>query len=61
MIKELNRANAKCGLLYWYKILIKTVRSPRSRELFSGFLESAGRELPRGMGVFIDPHYDSGF
>ena len=46
---------------YRYKILIKTVRSPRSRELFSGFLESAGRELPRGMGVFIDPHYDSGF
>lgn len=46
---------------YRYKILVKTVRSPRSRELFSGLLETAGREAPRGVGVFIDPHYDSGF
>ena len=46
---------------YRYKVLVKTVRSPRSRALFSGVLETAGREVPRGVSVFVDPGYDSAF
>ncbi len=45
---------------YRYKILVKTVRSPRSRAFFSELLEEAGR-LPRGVAVFVDPRYDSDF
>ena len=46
---------------YRYKILVKTIRGPQSRALFSGLLETAGKELPRGVAVFIDPQYDSSF
>ena len=46
---------------YRYKILVKTVRSGRSREFFSGVLETVGKELPRGAAVFVDPSYDSVF
>ena len=46
---------------YRYKVLVKTVRSSRSRELFSGVLEAAGREAPPGVGIFVDPSYDSLF
>ena len=46
---------------YRYKILVKTVRNPQSRALFTGLLETAGKELPRGVAVFIDPNYDSAF
>lgn len=46
---------------YRYKILVKTVRSPQSRALFTGLLETAGKEFPRGVAVFVDPQYDSGF
>lgn len=45
---------------YRYKILLKTVRGPRSRQLLGELLETAGKELPRGVAVFIDPQYDSG-
>ncbi len=46
---------------YRYKILVKTVRSAGSRALFAGVLETIGKEAPRGVAVFVDPGYDSGF
>jgi len=46
---------------YRYKILVKTIRSPQTRALFSGLLETAGKEFPKGVAVFVDPQYDSGF
>ncbi len=46
---------------YRYKVLLKTIRGARTRELLSGLLADCGREAPKGVGIFVDPSYDCNF
>ncbi len=46
---------------YRYKVLLKTVRCPQTRQLLSELLADCGREAPRGVGIFVDPGYDCNF
>ena len=45
-----------------WKLLLKCRSDPRTRELLSGLLADFGRDKEnKGVSMFIDPGYDSGF
>ena len=47
---------------YRWKLLLKCRSDPRTRELLSGLLADFGRDKEnKGVSMFIDPGYDSGF
>ncbi len=46
---------------YRYKVLFKTVRSAKTRQLLSQLLLDSLKAAPKGTGIFIDPSYDCNF